>query len=205
MKLTETKILQIPAAEKDRIFSPEEFFGNDFPVELEIGCGKGKFLVGRAQESPDRNFIGIDRVGKWMKIGDARGAKRNLKNLLFIKADAPEFLKALKPKSVETIHMYFPDPWPKRRHRARRLFTADFLKVLHSKLKPGGLLELATDFQDYYEQMQKSVKAAEISWASQRETVSERIHSPHLKTNYELKFEAAGKKLYYMELKKGSR
>lgn len=202
MKLTETNILQLKAGEKEKVFSPEELFGNDFPLELEIGCGKGKFLVGRAQESPDRNFIGVDRVGKWMKIGDTRGSKRNLKNLLFVKADAPEFLKTVKPQSVEVIHMYFPDPWPKRRHRGRRLFTADFVKVLYGKLKSGGLLELATDFQDYYEQMQKSVKTADLPWKTQRETVGERIHSPHLKTNYELKFEAAGKNLYYMELRK---
>lgn len=203
MKLEETKILLFGTAwAKERIFSPAEYFGNDAPVELEIGCGKGKFLVGRAQESPDRNFIGVDRVGKWMKVGDWRGSRRLLSNILFVKSEAGEFLKQLEPASVEIIHMYFPDPWPKRRHRVRRLFTAAFLAVLHSKLKPGGLIELATDDEDYFSQMRRSIDEAPLVWALRRETVNERISHAHLKTNYETKFAAAGKNLHYLELKK---
>lgn len=203
MKLEETKILLFGQDwEKEKPFSPSAYFENDAPIELEIGCGKGKFLVARAQESADRNFIGLDRVGKWMKIGDSRGAKRQLSNVLFIKAEAQEFLKILEPACAEIIHMYFPDPWPKRRHRQRRLFTADFLVLLNSKLKPGGLLELATDHEDYWMQIIQSVEKAPLVWASRRETLNDRICQPHLKTNYEAKFAAAGKKLYYLELKK---
>lgn len=203
MKLEETNILLFNTGwPKDKPFVPAEFFGNAAPLELEIGCGKGKFLVARAEESADRNFIGLDRVGKWMKIGDRRGGKRQLSNILFIKSDALEFLKVLEPACAEIIHMYFPDPWPKRRHRARRLFTASFLVTLYSKLKPGGLIELATDDEDYFGQMKRSVDEAPLSWAARRETINERISHPHLKTNYEAKFAAAGRRLHYMELKK---
>ena len=203
MKLEETNILLFGKDwPKEQIYSPANYFGNAAPVELEIGCGKGKFLVERAQESPERNFIGIDRVGKWMKTGDRRGSNRQLSNITFIKAEALEFLKILEPECVEAIHMYFPDPWPKRRHRRRRLFTADFLGLLYSKLKSGGLIELATDDTDYFSQMKQSVEQAPIVWASRRETLNERICHGHLKTNYESKFAAVGRNLYYLELKK---
>lgn len=203
MKLEETKILLFGTGwPKGQIYSPANTFGNTASVELEIGCGKGKFLVMRAQESPDRNFIGVDRVGKWMKIGDWRGTKRQLSNIVFIKAEALSFLDVLEPACVEIIHMYFPDPWPKRRHRPRRLFSADFLILLYSKLKPGGLIELATDDEDYFLQMKKSIEQAPLVWASRRETLNERICQSHLKTNYESKFAAAGRKLHYLELRK---
>ena len=79
MKLEETNILMFGIdMPKEEVFSPSRFFENNHPVEFEIGCGKGKFLVERASESPETNFIGVDRVGKWMKIGDKRGGKKNL-------------------------------------------------------------------------------------------------------------------------------
>jgi tRNA (guanine-N7-)-methyltransferase len=204
MKLEETKIILFGSGwPKDRVFIPSEFFGNQAPLEFEIGCGKGKFLVSRAEESQDRNFVGLDRVGKWMKVGDKRGTQRQLSNLVFIKAEAGEFLKILEPACADVIHMYFPDPWPKRRHRSRRLFTAAFLTLLHSKLKPGGLIELATDDADYFLQMKQSIEEAPLAWEAKRETINERIAYSHLKTNYELKFEAVGRPLHYFELRKG--
>lgn len=203
MKLENTNILIFKTQwPEKKIFSPEEFLKRKAPLEFEIGSGKGKFLVSRAEESPEINFIGIDRAGKWMKIGDRRGAYRKLEHIAFIKTEALEFMELLEPLCVDVFHMYFPDPWPKRRHRGRRLFTTEFVKILYSKLKPSGLIELATDDADYYEQMKKSVDQAEIPWEDRKETVNQRIRHPHLKTNYEMKFEAAGRNLYYMELKK---
>ncbi len=184
-----------------KLFSPAEFFGRNAPVEIEIGCGKGKFLVDRAQESLDTDFIGIDRVAKWMKAGDRRSTKRQLLNLLFIKAEIRDFLKCIAPASIDVFHMYFPDPWPKRRHHPRRVFTADFLRLLHEKLKPAGLIEIATDDSAYVLQMQKSVEQSEIGWKKRKESAARLCH-PHLKTNYELKFETEGRKLFYMELQK---
>src|SRR5687767_4478176 len=98
MSLQETKILLFPAksrpaagedndSQKDEPFLPEVIFGRKAPVEVEIGCGKGKFLVERATEAPEIDFIGVDRVAKWMKAGDRRASKRQLSNLLFIRAE----------------------------------------------------------------------------------------------------------------------
>lgn len=206
MKLEDTNILVFKTQwPEKKIFSPSEFLKRSAPLEFEIGCGKGKFLVARAEESPEINFIGIDRAGKWMKIGDRRGSFRKLEHLAFIKTEALEFFELLEPLCVDVFHMYFPDPWPKRRHRNRRLFNADFLKMIYTKLKPSGFIEIATDDADYFGEMKKSVDRAGIPWEDHKETVNQRIRHPHLKTNYELKFEAAGRNLYYMELKKGER
>ena len=181
----------------------EEFFGNRNPVEMEIGCGKGKFLLDRALENPGTNFIGIDRIIKWMRRRKDRVEREAVPNIRFMRAEARVFLnEAVPPESVSIFHVYFPDPWPKRRHQTRRVMTADFLRLLHSRLARGGLLEVATDHEDYYEAMKKTVAATAELWDNVRETRNERIVGGMNKTNYELKFEAGGKPLFYMELAK---
>ena len=181
-----------------------ELFTGAHPVEIDIGCGKGKFLLARAAENPEINFLGIDRVSKWMEIGRARGEKRSLANLKFLKVEAREFIGGLPSESVSAFHLYFPDPWPKRRQRKRRLVTAEFLKLLHRPLVPGGLVEIATDDSDYFEQIKKTAAAAGELWSRIQESTGQRLIHPALKTNYELKYEAAGKRNFYLELQKRS-
>ena len=183
------------------IFS--EFFGNSHPVEMEIGCGKGKFLVARAIENPGTNFLGIDRVSKFMNIGKTRAQKRALPNIRFVRAEARAFLTgAIAAVSVSLFHIYFPDPWPKRRHQVRRVFTPELLALLHARLVPEGLVEIATDDKDYFTAMKKTIAATAELWENVREAVNERILDGMNKTNYELKWAAEGRPLYYMELKK---
>ncbi len=180
-----------------------EFFGNAYPVELEIGCGKGKFLVARAIENPGSNFLGIDRVSKFMNIGKTRAHKRALPNIRFIRAEARAFLTgAIAPGSVSIFHIYFPDPWPKRRHRVRRVFTPELLALLHERLMSGGLVEVATDDKDYFEAMQKTIAATDELWENVRTTMNERILGGMNKTSYEIKWAAQSRSLYYAELKK---
>lgn len=196
---------------KPRIFSidgeenvlPSGFLsGKTQPLEVEIGCGRGKFLVARAEKHPERYFLGIDKAGKWMKRGWRRAQRKQLNNLRFLKWDARAALGWLKPKTVHIIHIYFPDPWPKKRHRERRLVDAGFLKKLHSKLIRSGLIEIATDDQDYFGAIKKAVQKTAKYWDNTRESVNARLFEPELKTNYELKFEAEGRPLYYLELRK---
>ena len=180
-----------------------EFFGNSNPVEMEIGCGKGKFLVARSIANPGTNFFGIDRVSKFMNIGKTRAQKRALPNIRFLRAEARAFLtEAIALGSVSIFHIYFPDPWPKRRHQVRRVFTADLLKLLHARLVAGGLIEIATDDKDYFEAMKKTIAATSELWENVREAVNERILDGMNKTNYELKWAAQGRSLFYVELKK---
>lgn len=182
--------------------NPQSFFEEVRPLEFEVGCGKGRFLLSMAEKYPERNFIGIDRAGKWMNVGKTRAEKRQLPNLRFIKTEAREFLESIPEEIFETIHMYFPDPWPKRRHHPRRTLNESFLKLLYSRLKPGGFIEIATDDADYYVQIRAAAEATRALWKEMRETRNARIVCPEFKTNYELKFEAEGRTLYYLEMRK---
>ena len=199
-------IVKISKTRVEEKYTPvvfSEYFGNTHPVEMEIGCGKGKFLVARAIENPGTNFLGIDRVSKFMNIGKMRAQKRALPNIQFLRAEARAFLTgAIAPASVSIFHIYFPDPWPKRRHQARRVFTPQLLELLHARLVPGGLVEIATDEKDYFAAMKKTIAATAQLWENVREAVNERILDGMNKTNYELKWSAEGRPLYYTELKK---
>jgi tRNA (guanine-N7-)-methyltransferase len=190
--------------DRSRCASIIELFADDKPIEVEIGAGKGKYLLARAQLEPDINFIGFDYIWKYLKIGWARAQKRELSNLLFFKAEAQEVIPHLTPsESVSVFHIYFPDPWHKRKHHKRRYMTPDFVRLLHDRLVPGGLIELATDNFDYYMWIRRTlIEAGEDMWAGTREQRNQRILNPEIKTNFELKYEAEGRDLYYFELKK---
>ncbi|MEE9271638.1 MAG: tRNA (guanosine(46)-N7)-methyltransferase TrmB [Candidatus Krumholzibacteria bacterium] len=178
-------------------------FGNDCPVEIEIGCGKGKFLIARALEHPEINFLGIDVSWKWMKRGVERSNKRGLATLKFIRTDARELVTCGIPDdSVSIFHIYFPDPWPKRRHRKRRLITGGFLNLLAGRLTDKGVIELATDHDDYFMQMRLAVVQSGVAWSAVIEKTNDRLFAACAKTNYELKYEFAGRTLHYLELVK---
>jgi tRNA (guanine-N7-)-methyltransferase len=187
-----------------RAFPPlHEIFGNRNPVEVEIGCGKAKFLIARAAEHHGINFLGIDVVWKWMKYAVERSEKRELANIKFLRADAREAVQhGLGRESVSIFHIYFPDPWPKRRHRKRRIVTGEFLRILHERLTAEGLVELATDHIDYYLQMRSAVIQSGIVWRNVRTSSGVRLFGALSKTNYEIKYEAAGRPLHYLELEK---
>ena len=178
-----------------------QLFKNTQPVEIEIGCGKGKFLLGRAEESPGLNFLGLDRVAKWMNIGKKKSGKLGLANLVFLQAEIREFLAQIPEQSIQAFHIYFPDPWPKRRHRKRRLIQPDFLEALEKKLMSGGVIEMATDDADYFEHIERAASDTGFLW-NRIQKEDKRTHFPHLKTNYELKYETAGRRLCYLELVK---
>jgi tRNA (guanine-N7-)-methyltransferase len=180
-----------------------EIFGNENPVEVEIGCGKAKFLIARAVEFPQVNFLGIDVVWKWMKFAVERSEKRGLGNIKFLRADAREAVAhGIRPGSVSIFHIYFPDPWPKRRHRKRRIVTGGFLRALHERLTDVGLIELATDHDDYYLHMRNAIAQSGIEWRGVRSVTGDRLFGAAVHTNYEIKYAHAGRPLHYIELEK---
>lgn len=179
-----------------------EIFGNSDPVEVEIGSGKSRFLIERAAENPNRNFLGVDYAAKWLGIGSERGGRLGVGNLRFVRGEAFELLRGyILRESVSVFHIYFPDPWPKRRHQMRRLLRREFIGLLYACLKPGGVVEIATDEKKYFEFIKGEILAADPEWGKMRETVNERLFGG-AKTHYEAKFEAAGKPLHYLELEK---
>ena len=174
------------------------------PLEIEIGAGKGRFLLHRAQSHPERNFFGVDYRWRFLKEGVLRAEQRGLSNLIFLKTEAEEIIPHLvPPQSVEVFHIYFPDPWHKKKHHKRRLLRPDFFKLLHRSLVPGGLLELATDNFDYMIAFKAAlVEAGDTLWSNVRESRNQRILDPGVQTHFEAKYTRAGRDLYYMEMRK---
>ncbi len=118
--------------------------------EVEIGCGNGHFLCAYALENLDTHLIGIDIKEKRCLKAREKMEKRGLRNVTIVRGNAEAFLRDLAPGSVDAFHIYFPDPWPKSRHRKRRFFTMENLQQMHDRLRIGGRLYFGTDFFDYY-------------------------------------------------------
>jgi tRNA (guanine-N7-)-methyltransferase len=131
------------------------------PVEVELGSGDGSFLVDYAARHPQINFIGVERfLGRARKI-DRKGRRAGLANLRCVRLEAAYFLEYLLPQnSLQAIHVYFPDPWPKRRHHKNRLINEHFVQIARLALRPGGVVWLRTDDANYFAQMRALFAAA---------------------------------------------
>jgi tRNA (guanine-N7-)-methyltransferase len=117
---------------------------------VEIGCGNGHFIVSYAATRPGTLLIGIDIKARRCRRAKEKVQKWGLKNVQILHGEAEMFLLDLPPCSVDAFHIYFPDPWPKSRHRKRRFFTMERLSTIYNKLREGGRLYFGTDFFDYY-------------------------------------------------------
>lgn len=124
------------------------------PLEVELGSGDGSFLAEYARQNPGHNFIGVERLlGRLRKL-DRKGQRAGLTNLRGVRLECAYFVQYLLPLgSVRALHIYFPDPWPKRKHRRRRLVNERFPALARQALQPGGRVYLRTDDPDYFEQM----------------------------------------------------
>ncbi len=137
-----------------------ELFGNSHPVEIEVGTGKGLFLLHAATARPETNFLGIEIVRKYQLYAATRYALRNLPNVKTACADARFVLRDLVPAaSVAAVHVYFPDPWWKKRHRKRRVFTPEFAADAARAIAAGGRLYIASDVEEYFGVMTAIVRA----------------------------------------------
>jgi tRNA (guanine-N7-)-methyltransferase len=135
-----------------------DLFGNENPVEVEIGSGRGLFLLNSALARPETNFLGIEYDFKEGRRAATRLKKRSLPNARLLGADARLVLsKYLADGSAAAAHIYFPDPWWKRRHKKRRIFSSDFIKQVARILAPAGILHAWTDVAEYFEVMQQVV------------------------------------------------
>ncbi|HNV07731.1 MAG: tRNA (guanosine(46)-N7)-methyltransferase TrmB [Dokdonella sp.] len=141
----------------------DTLFARAAPVVLEIGFGNGAQLLHAASQETQRNFIGIEvhrpGVGRLMN----GLAEAGLENVRLFQHDAVEVLKQQIPEgSLDEVRIYFPDPWPKKRHHKRRLIQAEFIELLATRVRSGGLLHLATDWADYAEHMLATMDASPL-------------------------------------------
>ena len=172
-----------------------DLFGNNNPVQIEVGCGKGRFLVESAQRNTNVNYIGIENSWKYVLRTQQRLKKYGLTNACLVYADAVYFAQNYVPDhSVQAYHIYFPDPWPKDRHQKRRLFNNPIwidqaVRTLDSR---EGHLFVATDFTDYFVQIKHRL-----------DDTSQLIYLPELsqdtnyiQTSFEIKYRTQGRPIY---------
>lgn len=176
-------------------------FGNANPVELEIGAGKGRFILAESKRRPDTNFIAIERSRKFMRIGLLRLAKDPRPNCRFLCLDADFVLKLLtRPRTVAACHVYFPDPWPKDRHQKRRLFNPRLIEKMADMLVDGGLLYLKTDHEEYFAETHARILESGF-FVALAESVSHEIlqdfdDADENATHYEIKWRKEARKIF---------
>lgn len=181
-----------------------QVFGRSGPVHIEIGSGKGAFLITQAQAQPEANFLGIEWASKYYRYTVDRIGRRGLTNVRMLRADAPAFLRDLVPEeSVDCFHIYFPDPWPKKRHHKRRLMQNSNLEVILDRLKPGGEIRLATDHEEYFQQMQDVTSAYRTRLEPiEFERPAGAREDEITGTNYERKYVKEGRPIYKAAFRK---
>jgi tRNA (guanine-N7-)-methyltransferase len=152
---------------QSRIYPPNvwrinfaQVFGRAGPVHVEIGTGKAAFLLNQAKAQAGVNFLGIERANKYYRYAVDRIGRWGLRNVRIVRADAAAFLADFVPdSSVDCFHIYFPDPWPKRRHHKRRFLNEVNIQQLLRCLKCTGQLRIATDDCDYFDQIRQLIAA----------------------------------------------
>ena len=159
------------------------------PLEVELGCGDASFLVEYARRNPGTNFIGVERLlGRIQKL-HKKGSRLGLTNLRGVRIESAYFLQwLLPPQTVTALHIYFPDPWPKKRHHRHRLINEGFPALARTVLAPGGTVYLRTDDADYFEQMTEVFTAA----VKKYEQVETPTSLAEITTDFEREFNAQG-------------
>jgi tRNA (guanine-N7-)-methyltransferase len=172
-------------------FDSRSVFGREAPLEIEIGSGRARFLVAAARTNPAHDFLGLERSLSYYRVCRERVARSGLANTRVLRADGRLFVESLDRNSVRAFHVYFPDPWPKKKQRKRRLLDAVTLELLASRLETGGTFRIATDHASYGRaigSLVESVGALErLDWDAL---------APPPQTNYELKYQAEGRPIW---------
>ena len=171
-----------------------QVFGNDHPIEIEVGMGKGRFIMELALTHPDVNYIGIERYSSVLLRALQKRSELSLDNIAFMCIDADVMADIFAPGEVDRIYLNFSDPWPKDRHARRRLTSPRFMDVYGRILDPEGVVEFKTDNRALFDYSLESIPSA--GWTITESTFD--LHgSPmaqgNVMTEYEMKFASEGK------------
>ncbi len=176
------------------------------PLELEIGSGKGTFLIQQAGQTPGVNYIGIEYAKSFWRYAADRCRRHGLENVRLVHTEAGLFVRNYVPhQALRQVHIYFPDPWPKKRHNKRRLVQEAFLRQVYRTLETDGCIRLATDHGDYYQWMLEHAQAAADLF--DREPFSSPGSAGDgelVGTNFERKYRQENRPFYAMILRKRS-
>ncbi|WP_422926413.1 tRNA (guanosine(46)-N7)-methyltransferase TrmB [Singulisphaera sp. PoT] len=186
--------------ERDQLPGPvtwSKVFHNENPVEVEIGSGKGLFLINAATANPARNYFGIELARKFALKGAEKIAKRELANVRMLSADALLFMARQVPTaSLHAVHVYFPDPWWKKRHKKRRVFGEPLVNDIERTLIPGGDLWIATDVEEYFGVMRSLMATRPLFEEVPMEEPKAPEHDHDYLTNFERKYRIEGRPIY---------
>ena len=177
-----------------------EIFGNDHPIEIDLGSGSGKFLVESGVRYPERNFLGIERLLGRVRKTRRKACQLKLGNVRVLRVEIDYAVRyLLLPNSISRFHLSFPDPWPKRRHHTRRLVDGEFLEAINAALEPNGELWIKTDHVEYFRWIEKFAALAppaftEAPWEPEY---------PH--TDFDETFAAENAPIYRLRLRKVTR
>ena len=179
------------------VCDPMAWFDSPGPFELEIGCGKGGFLLSRARANPELRLLGIEWANKYFRYCADRMARWQLTNVRVMRTDAKIFfMHHLPPNSVSALHLYHPDPWPKKRHHKRRMVQADFVGTAIRVIKPGGRWLIQSDHQEYFEFMRTVIgthpEFVDIPWEEADAAPAQDWEG----TNFEIKYAREGRAIY---------
>jgi tRNA (guanine-N7-)-methyltransferase len=182
----------------DSYFTPldlEKIFGRTAPLHVDLGCGDGAFLFALAEKTPEKNFLGTERLLHRVKKACRKAEK--IGNMQVIRVESAYAVKHLLPTgSVEMFHLLFPDPWTKRKHHQRRIVGLEFLKDVHAALGPDGILRVATDHQDYFTQIQEVAARLQIFDVARNDS------AVYPASTFEQQYQQAGVEIYRLELRK---
>lgn len=184
----------------DKNISPNwsTLFANDHPLHIEIGMGKGRFLMKLAQNNPQINYIGIERYTSVLVKAIQKMKETPLSNLYFLCTDAANLEQLFSPGAVARIYLNFSDPWPKERHARRRLTSPEYLKRYRTILAPHGQLEFKTDNQALFDFSLDSINASgwKLLGCSRNLHQDPQMNQNNIMTEYEEKFSAQGNPIY---------
>src|SRR4029453_3801191 len=176
-----------------------QLFGRTAPLHVDLGCGDGSFLSEMARQFPKRNFLGIERLTK--RVEKVRRRAEEIQNVRVMRADTLFAVGYLLPESsVETFYLLFPDPWPKRRHQFRRIFTRDFLDAIAIALEKHGVLRFATDQLDFFHKIER-LSRAHLQFQVVLRSPDDAVLPV---TKFERKFREQGAPIYRLTLRKTS-
>lgn len=180
--------------------APLNFANPDSPIIVDIGCGAGNFLRDYALLAPHNNFVGFELRYKRLVKGAIKFKKHNLTNIRLIQARAEDIGLWFQPDSIEEIHVNFPDPWPKNKHRKHRLITPKYLENIASLLKQNGCFIFKTDHEDYFFPVLEMIKQQSFFQIVEysEDLYKSSCHQRNIPTEFELLFKNKGYPVYYI-------
>ena len=177
--------------------SSEVLFGNEQPLEIEIGTGKGTFLAEEACRRNEVNFLGLERASRYWRHASDRLRRRGCENARVVLAEAGYFLAGFVPDAaIRAVHVHFPDPWPKKRHHKRRLIQSSFVREIERVLESGGRLQIVTDHADYFAHIEDVLRASALLPSDYVRPMSADGEELLVGSNFERKYHRLGKDFY---------